>query len=128
MRDRIVQELSLLRRHFGNEVEYREPSDWFLIPQYPAPAQCVPNPLEVCFSLRPGYPGTEPYGFFIIETARFDGQPFKSGSAPAQPLFSGSWIFFSWAPEGWIATADPVKGSNLWGWARSFAARLREGP
>jgi hypothetical protein len=128
MRERICQELALLRRHYGNDVQYRESGDWFLLPRYPAPAPCAPNPTQISFALRPGYPGAEPYGFFVSEDLRFNGQKFNSVAPSGMPPFPGQWIFFSWAPDGWLATADPTTGSNLWAWARTFVARLREGP
>lgn len=128
MRERIKQELSLLRCHYGDDVEYLEKDgDWFHIPRYSMPSSCSPLIAPVCFSLKPGYPGVEPYGFFIASTVSFNGAKFPGGSAPSPPPFTGQWIFLSWSPDGWIATADVVTGANLWAWARSFAARLREG-
>ena|ERR1700687_5435178 len=128
MRERMEQELTLLRRHYGDDVQYLESGDWFLLPSYPVPTPCIPNLTRISFNLRPGYPGAEPYGFFASAELRFDRQQFNAGSPPAAPPFPGSWIFFSWAPDGWLATSDTTTGANLWAWARSFAARLREGP
>ncbi len=128
MRERLAEELALLRRHYGGDVEYRECGDWFLIPRYPTPAKCTPSLASVCFGLKPGYPGIEPYGFFAATDLLFEGQPFSGTSAAAPPPFPGSWTFFSWSPEGWFGTGDLLSGSNLWAWARSFAARLLDGP
>lgn len=128
MRERIAQELALLRRHYGEDVEYREQGDWFLVPRYPTPELCQCLSTSVTFNLRPGYPGAEPYGFFAPSELRFGGKPYQAGSPSVAPPFPGQWTFFSWAPEGWLATNDLSSGSNLWGWARSFIARLREGP
>ena len=128
MRERIAQELELLRRYYGVDVEYVEAGDWFLLPRYPAPMPCTPSPARISFNLRPGYPGIEPYGFFATDDLNFNGQKYNSAAAQVTPPFSGHWMFFSWAPDGWIGTADAMTGSNLWGWARSFACRLREGP
>jgi hypothetical protein len=121
-------ELKLLQRHFGSDVEYREPGDWFLIPRYPTPARCSPRLAAACFSLRAGYPGVEPYGFYMSTGLLFDTQGYATANTAVPPPFSGAWTFFSWSPDGWIGTGDLMSGSNLWGWARSFAARLLEGP
>lgn len=128
MRERIASELTLLRRHYGNDVEYLEQGDWFFVPRYPAPEACGCRLTSIAFNLRPGYPGAEPYGFFAPSTLCFAGRPYQSGSANAPPPFAGQWTFFSLAPDGWLATADLSTGSNLWGWTRSFWARLCEGP
>src|SRR5262245_29606824 len=99
MRARISEELALLRRNYGDDVQYLEIGDWFLVPRYPAPEPCLPRQTGVCFSLRPGYPGAEPYGFFVSSELRFNHQPFNASSPPSPPPFPGSWIFFSWSPE-----------------------------
>jgi len=45
-----------------------------------------------------------------------------------QPPFNGSWGVFSWSPEnGWRATADLIKGSNLLNWVLGFANRFSDG-
>ena len=128
MRDRLAQELVLLQHQYGEDVEYREAGEWFLIPRYPVPAPCYPRPSPVCFNLRPGYPGIEPYGFFVSADLRYDVRAFNASAPPAPPLFPGAWLFFSWASDGWTGTGDVMTGSNLWAWVRSFAARLSEGP
>ena len=128
VRERIAQELALLRRYYGGDVEYVEAGDWVLLPRYPVPPPCSPSPAPISFNLRPGYPGIEPYGFYARADLQFNRQRYNPASAQSNPPFDGQWIFFSWAPEGWVGTADAMTGSNLWGWARSFASRLREGP
>jgi hypothetical protein len=127
MRERIQQELALLKQRYGEEVFYVAEGDWFLIARYPLPDSCQPRVTQVCFNLKPGYPGVEPYGFFVAAGVTCNGVAVVAGSAPAPPPFPGQWTFVSWAPEGWLATADVVTGANLWAWARSFAARLGEG-
>jgi hypothetical protein len=108
MRERIAQELALLRRHYGEDVEYQEHGDWFLVPRYPTPEPCQCPSTPVTFNLRPGYPGAEPYGFFAPSELRFGGQPYQAGSPAVAPPFSGQWTFFSWSPDGWVATHDLI--------------------
>jgi hypothetical protein len=128
IRERISQELALLRHHYGDDVEYLESGDWFFIPRYPVPRPWIPEMAPFSFSLKPGYPGAEPYGSCASRELRFNGSPLNGALPQVAPPFPGEWIFISWSPEGWFATADVATGSNLWGWARSFAGRLAEGP
>lgn len=129
MSPRIKLELELLRVHYSN-VTYKERggSHWFRLGDYPVPTPWAPRPGPVVFSVTSGHPGPEPYGFFVPAALRHHGNPPQTTTPPHQPPFEGAWLFLSWAPVGWRATSDVSSGSNLWGWARSFMARFREGP
>lgn len=127
MKSRLEQELELLRHHYG-EVDFDAASGWFQIRVFPYPAPCRPDSAPIAFPISPAYPGANPYGFAIPADLTFGDRRFAGNAPPSPPPFAGGWVFLSWQPEGWIPTADLLSGSNLWGWARGFAARLREGP
>jgi hypothetical protein len=128
MRERLAQELELLRKHFP-EVEYME-EGWFKIPNYPLTPGWNRVLTDVVFWARPEYPGTPPYGIYVPVGIQYNGQPPKNYTAPPSPAppFAGEWGIFSWSvAAGWRATADLVTGSNLVNWARGIAERFREG-
>jgi hypothetical protein len=134
MRARIQGELDLLRAVYG-AVEHAEAGgeDWFRIP-YGIPNGWLLNgtavtEIPVAFLIKGDYPGGAPYGFLTPAGLTFRGAPPQSTGARPKPVpFPGDWLHFSWQPEsGWQPSDDPPKGSNLVSWARSFAARLREG-
>lgn len=127
MNARLLAELELLRGHY-DAVEFYENGNWFLVGKYNAPRPWTPNRIDVVFSVTTGYPGAQPYGFFVPASMRHNGRPPTAGSAKATPPFEGDWIFLSWQPNNWRPTADIQTGSNLWGWCRGFQARLAEGP
>lgn len=127
MNCRLEQELKLLRHHYG-EVDFDAASGWFQIRQYPYPATCSPNDGPIAFQVSAAFPGAHPYGFAVPASLKLGDRFFAGNAPPSAPPFPGPWVFLSWQPENWIATADPLTGSNLWGWVRGFAARLKEGP
>lgn len=128
MTRRIVEELRLLRGQYAH-VEHAEANDlhWFFVSTVRMPDTCSPAEIEVVFAVTQGYPGVEPYGFFIPHSLTVHGSPPSEIGAPHPPPFPGEWRFLSWSPVDWRATADVQSGSNLWGWVRSFVRRLREG-
>jgi hypothetical protein len=135
MRARIEDELKLLRAVYGT-VEHAEAGgeDWFRISSYSIPQGWLLNgelvsKIPVVFLIKGDYPGGAPYGFLSPAGLTFGGKPPQSTGGPPKAVpFTGDWLHFSWQPEsGWQPTNDPSKGSNLVSWARSFAARLREG-
>ena len=125
---RIEAELELLGLHFRH-VEHTEASGlhWFRVEGLRTPEGWTPELIHVAFSVTQGYPGAEPYGFFVPADLAQAGAPPSEHQAPHPPPFPGNWRFLSWQPEGWRPTADVQTGSNLWGWVRSFMHRLREG-
>ena len=129
MTPRLEEELALLRLHY-RRVEHVEANGlhWFLPSTVRMPDTCSPNAVDTVFSVTQGYPGAEPYGFFIPRALTINGSAPNEHGSPHPPPFPGEWRFLSWAPVKWRATADVQSGSNLWGWVRSFAQRLREGP
>ncbi len=135
MRARIEDELRLLRAVYG-AVEHTEAGgeDWFRIPSYRIPAGWLLNgkpvsEIPIVFLIKADYPGGAPYGFLTPAGLTFGGNAPQSTGPPPKPVpIPGDWLHFSWQPEsGWKPNNDPTKGSNLVSWARSFAARLREG-
>lgn len=134
LRDRIKQELELLRQHFpGIQHQQHSGEDWFLIPDYLFPIgwQIGKEPIEkasIVFKAGAAYPGGEPYGFCAPAGINFKGTPPNNTGTAVSPPFSGVWQHFSWAPDGgWAPGADVAKGHNLLVWVRSFARRLKEG-
>lgn len=134
MRTRIEQELALLIK-VHPDVKHAEHNgeDWFLLPHYRLPlgwriGELATEVADVVFKLAPTYPTSEPYAFMAPAGINFGGQvPGSTGAAPAGP-FPGSWLQFSWSPEGtWTPAAQAADGSNVLAWVRSFAQRLKEG-
>lgn len=127
-KNRIEAERALLRLHFST-VEYKEAGGlhWFRVEKLMTPDRWSPDAISVAFSVTQGFPGAEPYGFYVPADLTFNGQPPSDHKAPHQPPFDGSWRFLSWNPVDWRAAADINSGSNLWAWVRSFLHRLREG-
>lgn len=128
MIERIPEEVALLRLHY-EAVEYEEASGqhWFHVSGFRTPKDWSPDVIAVAFSVTPGYPGAQPYGFYVPEGLRYRGQTPAAHRAPHPPPFPGQWIFLSWQPVGWRPAADVRTGSNLWAWVRSFQGRLQEG-
>lgn len=133
MNSRIVAELELLRAAYP-DLEHADAQGevWVHLPTYHyPPGWLIGNkPIDVgpvVFPVNGSYPMGEPYGFLTPAGINFGGSPPQSTGSPRSPPFGGQWQFFSWAPEGWSPSNDISKGSNLLAWARSFAARLREG-
>lgn len=130
MRERIEQELILLRKYFPH-LEYKEDGQWVRIPAYPLPEGWNRSETDTVFQIPTGYPGTRPYGIYTpsgltYQNARPDSY---TDPAPTQPPFAGTWAIFSWEPQDgqWRATADLLTGSNLLNWVLGFAVRFREG-
>lgn len=127
---RIAEELALLRSRF-KDVEYQEAGQWVLVRNFPYPAGWTQGATMVVFQIPAPYPGTPPYGFYVPNGLRFNGQKPNNYQEPAnnQPPFEGQWGFFSWTVEDgqWRATTSVVNGSNLLNVLLSFVDRLREG-
>lgn len=128
MNARIKAEHELLRLHF-TQADYVESGGlhWFLVGPLRTPENWSPDTVLAAFSVTQGHPGAVPYGFYVPAELTFNGGPPAEQGAPHQPPFPGRWRFLSWNATNWQATADVSTGSNLWGWARSFIHRLREG-
>lgn len=134
MRQRIKEELDLLRQYYG-EVEHKEHGgeDWFRLPRYQFPSGWRIGDAPICeapliFKVVAAYPAAEPYSFFAPAGINFNGASPKNVGALVDTPFGGPWQQFSWAPDRtWGPTDDAHKGSNLLTWVRSFAQRLREG-
>lgn len=126
--ERLEQELVLLKKNFG-EVDHQQVNGlhWFRIRAYQMPAGWNPSPGPVVFSVQTGYPGVQPYAFYVSADLSLNGAVPAHRDPPHQPPFPGNWRALSWTCENWRATASVVSGSNLLNWARSFAERLREG-
>lgn len=125
---RLDQELVLLQGRFGAVIRNGE---WFLIPEYTTrwPGWSYEQ-LPVSFRAQAGYPGANPYGFFVPADLRFNGSVPQNFQAQAsdRPPFDGVWGMFSWSPQDpWRPGATPQSGSNLFNFALSFAERFRSG-
>lgn len=125
---RIGQELTLLRKNFES-VDYKEENNlhWFKINAYLLPLPLSPEKIAIVFSVTVGHPVTKPYGFYVPDDVKHNDKILSLSNPQHQPPFDGSWRFVSWDQEDWMPGADVTSGSNLWGWARSFRARLLEG-
>ena len=134
MRQRIEQELALLREVYG-EVGHAEAAgeDWFSLPRYRLPpgwrlGETGIEEVPVIFLVKADYPGSPPYGFLAPAGLNFNGAaPANTGGPPKAPPFPGQWLHFSWESQNWAATADVRKGSNLLAWCRGFSERFKEG-
>lgn len=127
MQSRLAEELTLLQRHYG-AVEFVEIGSWIRIAQYRIPAPWKPQDISIAYQVPTGFPGAPPYGFYVPTALNHNGTPPQSNAPPNKPPFPGDWLHISWAAENWNPAATIDAGSNLWGWSRSFADRLREGP
>lgn len=128
MTTRIDDELALLRLHYA-KVDHQvvNAMHWFKVQSLKTPEKWAPAEIPVVFAVTEGYPGAQPYGFFVPQELNMEGKPPSGNDAPNPPPFEGQWRFLSWDPEGWHATRDIRSDSNLWGWVRSFMSRLQEG-
>lgn len=126
--ERIEAELGLLRSAFPR-LDYVAGGHWVRIPDYPIPtglwarATC-----EVCFQVPEQIPAQAPYGFYVRPgLALADGAVIQNYTYPASTAFGDDWGKFSWQLLTWTPTADIVAGTNMLNFARSIAARLKEG-
>jgi hypothetical protein len=128
MEARIEAEFELLRSAYPAAL-YKD--DWILLPDYPLPPGWSQAAVDVATYLRPGYPGTHPYGIYVCEGLLFEGQPPNNYTCPANPKppFEGMWGILSWEPEKkqWQPASDPAKGHNLLTWVSGFQRRFKEG-
>lgn len=130
MHERIEQELVLLRGRYP-ALEYRPNGHWILIPAYALPAGWSRAATDVALQIPIGYPGTPPYGFYVLAGLTVNGTRPDNyvEPAPAQPPFGNSWGMFSWTlGDGeWRPTTNPTTGVNLLNWVIGFGLRFREG-
>lgn len=130
MRERIEQELALLRQRYP-DLEYREDGRWVRVPSYRLPAGWNRASTDVAFQIPTGFPGTPPYGIYVPAGLTFNSAGLANYTEPAasQPPFGGTWGLFSWTTlDGqWRATADLIDGYTLLNWVTGFADRFREG-
>lgn len=126
--ERIQKELELLRTRY--DVAFVEEGRWVRIASYPLPPGWDRAATDVAFQIPVGYPGTQPYGIYVLVGISFNSNKPNNYEepAPTQPSFEGTWGIFSWQPdEPWHATADIISGSNLMNWVIGFAIRFKEG-
>jgi hypothetical protein len=131
---RIQRELELLREVWP-EVEHveRPGEDWFKLPRYRFPPGWLLNgqPVEaapVLFMANASYPTGDPYAFWAPVGLTFGGTAPNNVTETTNPAFGGTWLQFSWTPDGdWRPTDVVERGSNLRVWAQSFSERLEEG-
>jgi hypothetical protein len=104
---------------------------WFLIPNYELR---LPDwnyeYLPISFRAQVGYPGAQPYGFFVPADIQFKGSTPQNFQAQVsdRPPFDGDWGIFSWSPQDqWKPGTTPQSGSNFFNFALSFAERFRSG-
>ncbi|PMS29881.1 hypothetical protein B0G57_14113 [Trinickia symbiotica] len=133
MRDRLAAEFELLKGEYA-DAEHLEHNgeDWFRLPQYRCPpgwqlGEHDTGVVPVTFKIAANYPVGEPYGFAVPMEFSFRGAVPTNAAATVTPPFGDTWRLFSWAPDGWFASDDLHKGSNLLRWANSFHQRLLEG-
>jgi hypothetical protein len=133
MRARLQHELEHLRERYP-KVEHKDHGgeDWFRLPRYRLPDGWRLNgkpvsEVSIVFKIGAAYPSGEAYSFAAPAGLDYKGTtPVNTSSAAGCP-FEGSWLQFSWAPEGWAPASDVRKGSNLLAWVRSFAQRFEQG-
>ncbi len=128
---RVIEELDLLRKSYSN-LKFVEEGLWICISDYSLPKESQWNrtSTDVVFQIPVAYPGTPPYGFYVlsgIKCANVQPDNYKD-PADQQPPFEGQWGIFSWTPEGgeWKPTEN-LTGTNLLNVVRGFADRFIEG-
>ncbi len=135
---RVEEELDLLRRWFGESVEYFHEGQWVRLPAYRVPAELwIPEVVEVALQIPPDR-ATNPYGFYARAVADLDGhRPNLSGKQsaaigsytyPASTPWGDDWGRFSWQLTEWHPRDLLAIGSTMLEFARSIADRFREGP
>jgi len=131
MCDRIKEEIILIRKYYPN-LEHDNERRWVIIHDYllPKDMHWNKNAIDVCFFIPNGYPGTNPYGFYVPSDLRYGDQPPNNynPSPDNKPPFSGNWSLISWMPaDKWNPAAEIQKGSNLLNFVRSFYSRFKDG-
>lgn len=127
---RLTAELELVRRYYPTAEWHPQPSGgWIRIQKYHLPPGIWNAEVsDICFEVRPGYPGEAPYGFYVGGGLRSGGQKPTNYEEPATTPFSGTWGKFSWSHDaGWAPRAEVTSGSNLTTFIRSFRDRLLQG-
>ena len=128
---RILEELELLRKSYPS-LEFVEQGLWIRIPDYPLPQEKQWNRVttDVAFQIPVAYPGTPPYGIYVLSGLRCGGVAPDKYQEPAgqQPPFGGQWAMFSWSPDDgqWIPS-NILTGTNLLNVVHGFADRFRQG-
>ena len=125
---RVEQELELLRRNFPH-LEYVREGNWVRLPCYHLPGNMWDRDwVEVCFQIPERIPGQPPYGFYVRPgLALRSGQPIGNYAFPAPTAFGADWGKFSWQLQDWSPAANPIAGTNIVNFARSFGDRFAEG-
>lgn len=131
MEKRIEEEIALLRKYYP-DLEVDESKRWILLHNYVLPKNMEWNKevIDICIEIKPGYPGTPPYGIYVPADIRYNGQELLNWLAKAnnKPSFIGEWAMISWSPKDkWMPGSDIVKGSNMLNFILSFADRFKEG-
>jgi hypothetical protein len=129
MRERLVEELDLLRQLFP---DVQHGNDWVLVPAYRLPPERFNLDITpVLFSIPVGYPNTGPDNFFVSVSLRLkDGalalgfNPNPNSSTGPAPI-PGDWGWFSWHPSSWRPMAKPELGDNFVTFLRGVGMCLR---
>lgn len=126
LEDRLNQELALLQSKFPGAMRN---GNWFLVPNFPLPPGWGREHADIAIFIRAGYPGVGPYGIYIPQDLRFNGQQPDNYQprAEQQPPFDGSWAMLSWEAEKWFGHTDVRAGHNLLTWTDGFTKRLQQG-
>jgi hypothetical protein len=126
MMDRIRAELELIRSEYPR-LEFREEDFWARIPDYPVSSEWGVSDAEIALQVPRDLFGQEPYGFWVRPVLVLPGGvPPTNTSGPVATGFGEGFQQFSWAPEAWRPGPDPLAGTNLLDWVRSFGRRLEE--
>lgn len=126
MIDRVREELALVRSRYP-DLEFREDDFWARIPSYALPEGWGRAAAELAFQVPRDLFGQQPYGFWVRPPLQVPGGGAPTNtSGPVATGFGDGWQQFSWAPDGWKPGPEPLKGSNLLDFVRSFAQRLKE--
>jgi hypothetical protein len=125
--DRVEAELGLIRSEYPG-LEFRDEDLWARIPAYPVSPDWGTDEVELAFQVPPDLFGQAPYGFWVRPMLLLPGGgfPTNSNQEPVVTGFGAGWQQFSWTPELWQPGPEPLGGTNLLDWVRSFAGRLGE--
>lgn len=131
MTDRIDQEIMLLRKHYS-DLRVDDDKKWILLPNYVLPTGMDWNMdvIDICVEIKPGFPGTSPYGIYVPAELRYNGQELLNWQPKTnnQPSFPGVWALISWSPvDKWKPGSNITTGSNLLNFVLSFVDRFKEG-
>jgi hypothetical protein len=126
MTERILQELDLLRRSYG-EIEHGPNLDWVIIKNFKMPDGWNRSSTELLILITPAYPQTPPDNFYVPPGLKTVNEITPGSYSEPVPKIERQWGQFSYHLDGeWRPTTDIYKGDNLQTFVLKVIDRLKE--